>query len=174
MRRFMLDTSALNKLAKSPSDENLVYQSKFRGFEYYFTETQSEEIRNNINSKADLGKEQVSRISAEYALELSRIMNKIQTHYAGPIVTPVENSWKLDGTREFLSENETQIMAVFDERYNNNPARYNDALIAVTGLHNGCIIVTEDRNFRRDVNKILPGWAITYAEFINLLKDQIR
>lgn len=172
MRKFMLDTCILNELAKSFEDENLVYQSKSRGFEYYFTETQNIEVRNNINSKAELGKEQVSRVSAERGFDLYRIMSKIQTHYAGPIATMVENSWKLDGTREFLSEDETQIMEVFAERYHNNPERYNDALIAATGLHNGCVIVTEDGDFRRDVNKFLPGGAITYDEFISYLKNQ--
>lgn len=157
--RYMFDTSALNHLVRLPEDFSVIYRSKFRGFEYLFTEPQILEAKNNLTTNAALG------------MDLLELMIKIQTKYVGPIATSVENSWLLDGTRDFLSENETDTIAMFFARFNDNQKRYNDALIAVTGIHNGCIIITNDKKFRRDVNKFFPERAITYENFIDCLKS---
>ena len=157
--RYMFDTSALDALCKSSgTDELKIYASKGKGFEYYFTETQLEESEKNINSKEYAGLDVVSRAAAMRAIKMLKLVSKIQ------------NRWLLDGTFELLPSGEEKAFEMYQEILNNNPwQHYNDAIIALTGIVNGCTIVVNDTRFRNTVNRNFPGRAITYSEFLSRL-----
>lgn len=169
--RYMFDTTALDSLCKaSGNDLQKVYASKEKGFEYYFTETQLEESENNINSKEDTGMDVVSRESAMRAIKMLKLVANIQKKYVGRIATLTPDRWILDGTFEILPEGEDKAFEVYTEILNDNPKQhYNDAIIALTGLVNGCTLVVNDGRFRRIVNKHFSGRAIDYNEFLTLL-----
>lgn len=169
--RFMFDTSALNALFKATGDDiNRVYASKKKGFEYYFTETQLEESENNINSKDDVGMDVVSREAATRAIRMLRLIANIQKEYVGRIATLTPNRWVLDGTFEILPEGEDEAFEVYKEILDGNPPKYyNDAIIAMTGVVNGCTLVVNDGRFRKIVNRHFSGRAIDYNEFLELL-----
>lgn len=169
--RYMFDTSALDALCKTEfEDETKIYATKEKGFEYYFTETQLEESEKNIRAKSNPSADIVTRENAERAANMLRVVSKIQTKYVGQIATLTENRWILDGTFELLPDGNELAWEVYTEILNDNPFQhYNDAIIALTGLANGCTLVVNDRRFRNIVNKHLPGRAITYAEFMERL-----
>lgn len=169
--RFMFDTSALNSLFKSTSDDiNRVYASKEKGFEYYFTETQLEESENNINSKENAGMDTVSREAVMRAIRMLKLIANIQKEYVGRIATLTPNRWVLDGTFEILPEGEDEAIEVYKEILHDNPVQhYNDAVIALTGLVNGCTLVVNDKRFRNAVNRHFSGRAIHYNDFLKLL-----
>lgn len=170
--RYMFDTSAINALYRaSGEDEMLIYNSKSRGFEYYFTETQLQEIENNINSKEFMGLEVVSRAAAMRAIRMLKLVTKIQKAYVGRIATLTHNRWILDGTFELLSDDEKEAAKMYSEILNNNPIQhYNDAIIALTGIANGCTIVVNDKRFKNAVNHHFDGRAISYDEFLSRLR----
>lgn len=169
--RYMLDTSALDALCKAGlADETRIYKSKRKGFEYYFTETQLEESEKNINAKSNPSADVVARENAERAANMLRVASKIQTKYVGRIATLTENRWILDGTFEPFSDEEPLAWDMYLEILNDNPFQhYNDAIIALTGIENGCTIVVNDGRFRKIVNKYFPGRGITYEEFLSRL-----
>ena len=169
--RYMFDTSALDALCKSSgTDELKIYASKGKGFEYYFTETQLEESEKNITSKEYAGLDVVSRAAAMRAIKMLKLVSKIQKAYVGRIATLTHNRWLLDGTFELLPSGEEKAFEMYQEILNNNPwQHYNDAIIALTGIVNGCTIVVNDTRFRNTVNRNFPGRAITYSEFLSRL-----
>lgn len=166
--RYMFDTSALDALCKAETDdETKIYASKSKGFEYYFTETQLEESEKNIRAKSNPSADIVTRENAERAANMLRVVSKIQTKYVGRIATLTENCWILDGTFELFSNEEPLAWDMYLEILNDNPFQhYNDAIIALTGIENGCTIVVNDGRFRKIVNKYFPGRGITYEEFM--------
>ena len=166
--RYMFDTSALDRLCKSTGDDELkIYASKQRGFEYYFTETQLQEAEDNIHAKKYAGLDEVGRDAAMRAIQMLRMVSKIQKAYVGRIATLDLNRWVGNGTFQLLPENERAAHAMYLEMIGDNPDKYyNDAIIALTGIVNGCTLVVEDKRFRNAVNRHFSGRAIRYGEFL--------
>lgn len=169
--RFMFDTNALNRICVSPEDEMMIYQSKLKGFEYYFSEIQCLESSANIEKvSSGVDAHLVERQRAEWAVNLLRVIPKLQTQYVGQIATFVPNRWKLDGTFEFLPDGEAGAAALFADILNQNDCQYyNDAMIAMTAVVNGCTLVTNDKRLFKKVNAHFPGRAIQYEDFVALL-----
>lgn len=172
-KAFMFDTSSINQIAASSSDELLIYLSKDNGFEYYFTEIQSIEASGNIsNRQTEVSASLVKRNDAEFMANLFRIMSKLQTKYVGQIATLRPNKWKLDGTFELLPECEQKVELMFDDILNNNDYQhYNDAMLALTAIINGCTLVTNDKRLYKKINKYYPERAIKYKDFMSLLQN---
>ncbi len=170
--RFMFDTSALNQIINKPDDEMLIYQTKLNGFEYYFTEIQGFEAGNNISKLRDeTNSDLVKRSDAELAVELLKLINKLQTKYVGQIATLRHNKWRLDGTFTLVSKSEQGAALLFSDILNNNDYQYyNDAMIAMCGIVYGCTIVTNDKRLYKKINKHFPDRAINYASFISFIK----
>ena len=99
-----------------------------------------------------------------------KYMRQNERAYVGRIATLTHNRWLLDGTFELLPSGEEKAFEMYQEILNNNPwQHYNDAIIALTGIVNGCTIVVNDTRFRNTVNRNFPGRAITYSEFLSRL-----
>lgn len=167
-KRFMFDTSALNRIARDPDDEILIYRSKSFGFEYYFSEIQVDEIlksvyRHNGNVPDNL----VERDRVDFMSRLLKIVIKLQTKYVGQIATLRPNCWVLDGTFDILPDGEDTAANVFEDILNGNDRQhYDDAMIGMVSLSHGCVLVVNDRRFFNKVNRGELGRAITYEEFI--------
>ena len=70
-----------------------------------------------------------------------------------------------------MSDCEQKAEAMFNDILNNNDYQhYNDAMLALTAIVNGCILVTNDNRLYRKINKHYPKRAIKYNEFIELIK----
>lgn len=166
--RYMFDTNALNRICKNSFDEMVVYQSKCRGWEYFFSEIQCREssaniVKQSVNVESNL----VERNRAEWALTLLRVIPKLQTKYVGLIATLRPNRWILNGTYNILPDNERDAAKLFSDILNDNDKQYyNDAMIGMTAIVHGCVVVTNDRRFYNKVNSHYPGRAIKYEDFM--------
>lgn len=170
--RYMFDTNALNSICSNMLDEMAVYQSKGREYEYFFTEIQCQESSGNIAKKSQ-GIEPflVERSRADWALNLLRVIPKIQTQYVGQIATLRLNRWLGDGTFSILPDGESDAAIMFSDINNDNDDQYyNDAMIAMTAIVHGCTVVTNDKRLFNKINKHFPGRAIKYEEFIGSLQ----
>lgn len=169
--RYMFDTNAINRISQDSYDEMLIYESKSHGYEYYFTEIQVYESQSVIEKQtADIDSNLVERDRAVYSLNLLRLISKLQTKYVGQIMTLLPNRSRLDGTFELLSDGEEESVAMFWKIMNNNDIHYEDAMIALVAIVNGCILVTNDKRLFNKINSFFPGRAIKYEDFIALLK----
>ena len=171
--RFMFDTNALNNICKDPDAEMLIYQSKDSGFEYFFTEIQCKESEANIwKQSPNVDPLFVERSRAEWAANLLRIIPKLQTRYVGQIATLRPGRWLLDGTFDVLPDSELPAFDMFSDILNDNDFQYyNDAMIAMTAIVNGCVLVTDDKRLFKKVNQHFPGRAIKYEEFLDAFKS---
>lgn len=171
-KKFMFDTSALNQIVNDSYDEMQIYQSKFKGFEYYFSEIQvSESIGNIKKERKNINNDFVSKNDAELTANLLRIVSKLQTKYVGQIATP--RRWVLDGTYTLLKE-DTNCTAIemFEDILNDNDYQYyNDAMIALLSVTNNCILVTNDKRLFKKVIKYFPDLALKYDDYFKLVKD---
>lgn len=112
----------------------------------------------------------VERGNAEYAIKLMKIIAKLQTKHVNKIVTLRHNRWILDGTYEVIPNDEIAAYEMFSDILNNNDNQhYNDAMIAMTAIVNGCTLVSDDKRLFNKVNRHFPGRAIRYAEFTETL-----
>lgn len=167
-KRFMFDTSALNRISHDPGDEILIYRSKSFGFEYYFSEIQVDEILKSVYRRnADVPDDLVERDRVDFMSRLLKIVIKLQTQYVGQIATLRPNRWILDGTFDILPDNENTAMNVFEDILNGNDRQhYNDAMIGMVAISHGCTLIVNDRRFFNKVNRGETGRAITYEDFI--------
>lgn len=167
-KRFMFDTSALNRIARDLKDENLIYRSKSFGFEYYFSEIQVYEVLKSVyRHNVDVPENLVERDRVDFMSRLLKIIIKLQTQYVGQIATLRPNRWLLDGTFDIFPDDENTAANVFEDILNSNDRQhYNDAMIGMVAFVHGCVLVVNDRRFFNKVNKGEPGRAITYENFI--------
>lgn len=170
--RYMFDTNALNCICKNLDDETSIYQSKSLGWEYFFSEIQGKEAGANITKQyAGVSPDVVERKKAELALSLLRIIQKLQTNYIGLIATLRPFGWALDGTYNILPDNEQDAAKLFADILNENDSQYyNDAMIAMTAIVNGCTVVTNDKRLFNKINHHYPGRAIKYEDFLECVR----
>lgn len=171
--RYMFDTCALNRICLNPQDEMLIFQSKLQGWEYFFSEIQCRESCANIYKQSkDVDSNLVERERAEWALSLLRVIPKLQTQYVGLIATFRPAGWILNGTYDILPNNEQNTVKLFSDILNNNDRQYyNDAMIGMTAIVHGCIVITNDERFYRKVNRHFPGRSIKYEAFIERVRE---
>lgn len=169
--RYMFDTSALNKIIESTEDEILICESKKHGYEYVFTEIQVQESENCVQKrKSGIPEDLVERSRVQKAFHLLRIIIKFQTTYVGQIATLRKNRWLLDGTFELLPDDEEKAFDVFKEvLHNNDRQHYNDAMIAMTAIRHGCMLVARDGEFFKKFRRVFPDRYIYYGDFIDQL-----
>ena len=166
--RYMFDTNALNRICRNSFDEIAIYQSKCQGWEYYFSEIQCQESSNTISKQTEgVLPQYVERERAERALSLLRVIPKLQTRYVALIATLRPRGWLLDGTYSILPDGEYQTYKLFTDILNNNDRQYyNDAMIGMTAIIHGCVVVTDDKRFFNKINKHFPERAIKYNDFL--------
>lgn len=171
--RFIFDTNAINRICEDHTSEAQIYKSKFVGFEYYFSEIQcSEAGATMLKERKDENLNTINRSRAEYAFDRLRVIPKLQTQYVGKIATLRPNGWPLDGTVEISDDEELPSIDMFmDILHENDQKYYNDAMIAMIGIQNGCTIVTNDKRLKNKVNHHFPGRAISFEEFMEIIQN---
>lgn len=163
-KRFMLDTSALNRIVKNSEDERLIVESKTMGYQYFFTDIQFEEIKTSILRRSlDVPHDLVERSRVYWMLDLLKIMLRIQTHHVKRYATFKLNDWILDGSLSIMPH---EVSDTYDDIHHHNAQHFNDAMIGSVALEHGCALVTEDRRLLNRVNAHTPGGAIRYGDFI--------
>lgn len=167
-KRYMLDTSALNRIMLSTGDEISVYRSKSFGYTYYFSEIQVDEVINNVqHSNPDIPSNLVERDRVVFSLKMMKLIIKLESNYVGQIFTFRPYRCLLDGTFSILSEGKEIAADIFKDILNENDKQhYNDAMIAMTAIDNDCVLVTDDKRLFNKINKYLPNRAIKYDDFI--------
>lgn len=168
---FMLDTSAINKLAEQPEHLRLVALAKEKlGYIYFRNLIQDREI---IGMKSDgtfyeMGPKMQSK---------SRLMRDIIETL--PIVripymaTLMRNAWILDGTCHLLEDN-GKLNEVFKSVFNNNHDNYEDAVIIESAIRYNCVTISNDRAMCENTNAVFPGKALWYNKFIEGIKAKLK
>lgn len=156
---FMLDTSAINKLAERPGDLKLVTLAKKQlGYIYFRNLIQDREIigMKSDGSFYDMGLKMQSK--SHLMREIIETLPIIRIPY---MATLMRGAWIGDGTCHLL-EDEGKLNEVFKKVHDN----YEDAIIIESAMRYNCVTISNDRAMCENTNAVFPGKAMWYKKFI--------
>lgn len=170
---FMLDTSAINKLAERPEDLRLFTLAKEQlGYMYFLTLIQNREV---IGMNSD-GSFKASVYDPEMQSKSPLMLEIIE---ALPIIripnmaTFISGAWLLDGTCDLL-EDEGKLNEVFNRVFNNNPKHLEDAVIVESAMHYNCTLVSNEKRMCNRTNAFFSGRALRYGDFVEEIKAKLN
>lgn len=168
---FMLDTSAINKLAERPEDLKVVALAKEQlGYIYFRNLIQDREI---IGMKSD-GTFYNMGIKMQNKSHLMReIIETLPIVRIPYMATLMPGAWILDGTCHLL-EDEGKLNEVFNKVFNNNHDNYEDAVIIESAIRYNCVTISNDRAMCENTNAVFPGKALWYKKFIEEIKIKLK
>lgn len=167
---FMLDTSAINKLAERPEDLKLVTLAKEQlRYLYFRNPIQDREV---IGMKSDgtfyeFGPKM--QIKSRLMREIIETLPIIRIPYMATLMC---NAWILDGTCHILEDN-GKLNEVFKKVFNNDNDNYEDAVIIESAIRYNCVTISNDRAMCENTNAVFPGRALWYKKFIEGIKASL-
>lgn len=178
--KFMLDTTAYNKLYDNPLYFELSIKSLGYGFSYYNTEPQTWELK---GFGAKVYDENCNPVYYNHNISLPNfeiIDEKLKIKYVSCGVNLMRYHTVLDGSAHSIDFN-TKEGKMFEEilEYNSKLrkkrpfAQHYDAFIAEAAIHNNCILVTDDGALLEFVNRHFCDRAITTEMLIDVIKKNI-
>ena len=179
--KFMLDTTAYNKLYDNPLNIELAIKSLEYGFSYYNTEPQTWELK---GFGAKVYDENCNPVYYNHNISLPNfeiIDEKLKIKYVSCGVNLMRYHTVLDGSAHSIDFN-TKEGKMFEEilEYNSKLrkkrpfAQHYDAFIAEAAIHNNCILVTDDGALLEFVNRHFCDRAITTEMLIDVIKKNIE
>lgn len=145
----MFDSNVFDAIIDGKISLDLIQKSKERGFEYFITHVQTDEIADIPDSKKDKRKLMILFLTS-----------------VKPGVIPTE-TFVLDHSR--LDFGKLGDAKVYKKLVKNDNSNMNDALIGETAIKNNYILVTDDIELRNKVNS-LGGKAKSIQDFTELIK----
>lgn len=168
---YMLDTSAINKLAERPEDLKLVALAKEKlGYIYFRNLIQDREI---IGMKSD-GSFYNMRSELQSKSHLMReIIETLPIIRIPYMATLMCGAWILDGTCHLLAD-EGKINEVFKKVFSNNHDNYEDAVIIESAIRYNCVTISNDRKMCENTNAVFSGKALWYKKFIEEIEMKLK
>ena len=168
---YMLDTSAINKLAEHPEDLKLLKLAKERlGFVYFRNLIQDREV---IGMKSDGSFHASASKMTKKSETMIGIINDLPIIRVPYMATLMQNAWILDGTCHILEDNGC-FNDVFERVFDNNYDNCEDAVIVESAMRFNCIVISNDRAMCENTNTIFPRRAMWYKRFIENTKQQLQ
>jgi len=168
---FMLDTSAINKLAERPEDLRLVKLAKEQlGYTYFRNLIQDREI---IGMKSDGSFHNMSSQARNKSRLMREIIETLPIIRIPYMASLMRNTWILDRTCHIL-EDEGDLNKVFKKVFNNNHDNYEDAVIIESAIRYNCVTISNDRAMCENTNAVFPRKVLWYKKFIDELKAKLN
>ena len=169
---FMLDTSAINKLAERPEDLKLAVLAKEQlGYMYFRNLIQDREISGIKSDGSFYDLKPKARGKSRLMREIIETLPIIRIPY---MATLMRNAWILDGTCHLLEEDEEKLNEVFESVLNNNHDNLEDAVIIESAIRYNCITISNDREMCENTNAVFPGRALWYKKFVEEIKVKLN
>lgn len=166
---FMLDTSAINKLAERPEDLKMVAFAKEKlGYVYFRNHIQDREI---IGMKSDGTFHNANSFLPEKSAQMRNIIDTLPIVRIPNMAVLMLGAWSLNGTCHLLGEG--KIGEVFYKVFNNNQDNLEDAVIVESGIRFNCVIISNDRAMCKSTNAVFPQRALWYKKFIEGIKEKL-
>lgn len=168
---FMLDTSAINKLAEREKDFRILLAAKEKLDYIYFRNLIQDREINGIKSDGTF-----YNFSPEMQVKSGKMRNIVEEL---PIIripymaTLMANAWILDGTCHIL-EDSGKLNEVFYKVFNNNSDNYEDAVIIESAIHFNCTTISNDRAMCNNTNAVFPKRAMWYKKFIEETSEKLK
>ena len=167
---FMLDTSAINKLAEKPQDVDTLAQASTKlGYLFFRCRIQDGEV---VGMKSDGSFHKNFSGPSKKAQIMQSIIETLPIRKIPCVGALVQGGIPLDGTCYFLEDN-GKYHDLFKQVFNENPDNVEDAMIVESGIHHNCTIISNDRAMCENTNAIFPNKAMWYDRFIKETKEKL-
>lgn len=179
---YMLDTSAINKIAGAISDLEVLTRSKEFGYRYYLASMQEYELNGagaktyNENGISSSWYNPPKGLDDKIPL-FWEILDHLSMQRVSSVASFMLNHTILDGTYRELEDQDKKgeliqsILHLIDKKpalKRKKPFSYHyDAMIAEAAMYHNCFLVTNDDEMFDEVNKLFPGRAIKYHDFVD-------
>lgn len=173
---YMLDTSAFNYLALHEKELNILIKSIALGFMYFSTSIQDMELRGKGARTYDKNCESNGFVSQELVEKFMQIKKLLNIKNVSEYAIAMKDHAKVDGTQRFVANNGiphdvyVRICEKNNSESNSPYAHSHDAVIAESSIYHGCVLVSEDRKLRKEINKYVIHGAITTEELIKRIR----
>lgn len=168
---FMLDTSAINKLAERPEDLKLVTLAKEKlGYIYFRNLIQDREITGMKSDGTFYKMDPKMQNKSRLMKEIIETLPIVRIPYMATLMC---NAWTLDGTCHLL-EDKGKLNEVFKKVFNNNYDNCEDAVIIESAIRYNCVTISNDRAMCENTNAVFPGKALWYKRFIEEIKTKLK
>jgi|GEM_PF-838041 len=148
-KKIMMDTNIFNKIAEGILDVELLEKAKTKGYIFYITHIQSDEIS---SCKEEEKRKKLVLFMAKISPKLinteSLVWGKSRWGFS---------KWGKGELFEKLKEG------------SDNPKRYNDYIIAETAIKNDFVLLTEDDKLRSEIHRFC-GRAISKEDFLENIR----
>ena len=177
---YLLDTVAFNRLAEHRDWIDLAEKSHELGFHYYKTVNQDYELAGRGAKTYDthgISHPKITDTFKQKMLIFDEIMKRLNIKRVSSIGSLMPNHWQLDGTYRILND-QSNIGIMTDEIFQWNEKKrekkpffqHYDAMSAEAAIHNNCILISDDDDLRRLVNKHFPQRAIKTCELVEIIR----
>ena len=184
LHNYMLDTCAVNAIVKNISDLDLLKLTTAIGYKYYATDVQFWELH-GFGAKTFyhdyFAAEQYKSTKRLQWLNQKRplfaqVFESLSVQRVSYIVTSgATSNWTLGDNVRFFDDSKMSSI-LFSNLYKmttNSKAYQHDAIIAESAMENNCILVTTDGELITEVEKLFPGRAISYNDFLEAALKQL-
>ena len=160
---FVLDTTAINKLAERPEDVKLLKMAGAElAYEFFVCRIQHGEV---VGMKSDGSFHKYFSASDEKSKQMRTIIDTLPARRIPCLAAFVQRGILLDGT-SYLVDSHGKLYEVFENVFNNNPENIEDAIIVESAIRHNCIVISNDRAMCENTNAVFPGSAMWYTRFI--------
>lgn len=161
---FVLDTTAINKLAERPEDVELLKKAEAElAYEFFVCRIQHGEV---VGMKSDRSFRKNFSASDEKSKQVRDIINALPARRIPCLAAFVQCGILLDGT-SYLVDSHGKLYEVFKKVFNNDPENTEDAIIVESAIRHNCIVISNDRAMCKNTNAVFPGSAMWYTRFID-------
>ena len=176
---ILLDTSAINSIAKKTEYLNIALQLKQQGYHFYVIRVSENEL-NGFGAKVYDKKCFPSYFkggpSPEEKAKIQYVEDALEVEFVPEAATLMHNHWILDGNERIedglYSDLIAEILSFRPKWRQEHPfSQFYDAQIAEAAAHYNLILITDDRQLRHAVNKYAKQKSISTAELSSLCRN---
>ena len=171
---FLFDTHIYDKKLSKDFDVVMECQKKIsNNYRFYITEVQFREL-DGFPDRPQTYDDLSSYNPSKNKNEIQIIIFKLKIQKISCLGLLKHDFLKLDGTFRAIPYDKIStnpIGKMFWDIINKNYKKSNDAVIAEAAIYNNCILISNDIDLIKKVNKYFPNKALCYIDFINKYLD---
>lgn len=181
---YLLDTTVFNRLVENKAWFLTVLNSLKKGFRYYITANQYNELHGVGAKTYDQNCVPHVHISDAFQEKIDLfddILGRLHIKRLSSIASFMSNHWVLDGTYRILDDTTacgkmTEELLAFNEKLRQRKpfAQHYDAMTAEAAMYHGYYLVSDDNDLGNIVNKYFPQKAIQTKDLIAIIQTRLR
>ena len=161
---YMLDTQVIIRLAEQPNEIVAFTKASENGSKFFITSVQEDELFGK--SYKNGGTKNIKQIPKEEARKRREILNMLSVKCVPAIATWTKDTLRGDGSHRLVGKSPPPYMPGSQFTHGESPNKIADRLIAEAVIHHGLVLVSDDEDLVKHMQRDFPDNAIHYNDFI--------